>query len=110
LVFGVYLVATGVILVAVPNTLLALLRLPPTAEPWIRILGVPMGVMGAFHIAAARGDVTPFFRWTLWGRTIVLAAMAALVLLRLAPPVVIVFGLVDAAGALWTRMALRDAA
>jgi len=107
-VFGIYLVATGLILVAVPNGLLAVLRLAPTTEPWIRVLGVPIGVMGAFHIAAARANVTASFRWTLWGRTIALVALASLVLLQIAPPVLIVFGLVDAAGALWTRAALHE--
>jgi hypothetical protein len=106
-VFGIYLVCNGLILFAAPNTLLALLRLTPTTEPWIRILGIPVGVMGTFHIAAARGDVVPFFRFTVWGRPIVLLGVASLVVLQLAPPVVIAFGLVDAAGAFWTRAALR---
>ena len=109
-VFGIYLVCTGLILVAAPNTLLALLRLAPTTEPWIRVLGILVFVMGAFHIAAARSDVIPFFRFTVWGRGIVLIGLASLVLLKLAPPVLIVFGLVDAAGAVWTRAALRNRA
>jgi hypothetical protein len=106
-VFGFYLVGTGLVLVAVPNMLLALLHLPPTTEPWIRVMGIPVGVMGAFFIAAARGDLVPFFRFTIWGRAIVLIGMAALVLLQLVPPILIGFGLVDAAGAMWTRAALR---
>ena len=109
-VFGIYLVATGLILVVVPNALLSLLRLAPTTEPWIRVLGIPVGVMGAFFIAAARADVVPFFRFTVWGRTIVLIGMTALILLKLAPPILILFGLMDAAGAVWTRTALRERA
>jgi hypothetical protein len=107
-VFGIYLVATGLILMALPNTLLALLRLAPTTEPWVRVLGIPVGSIGAFHIAAARAGVTPFFRWTLWSRVFVLLAMASFVVLRLVPPVLIIFGLVDAAGAAWTSAALRE--
>lgn len=108
--FGIYLVATGLILAVVPNALLSLLRLAPATEPWIRVLGIPVGVMGAFFIAAARNNVTPFFHFTVWGRTIVLLAMTALILLQLAPPVLILFGLMDAAGAVWTRAALREGA
>jgi hypothetical protein len=38
--FGVYLVAVGLALVALPNTLLALLRFPATHEIWPRVVGV----------------------------------------------------------------------
>jgi hypothetical protein len=106
-VFGFYLVGTGMILFAAPNTLLGLLRQTPTAEPWIRILGIPVAVMGAFHIAAARAGVVPFFHFTVWGRAIALIGFASLVVLQLAPPILMAFGLVDAAGAIWTRSALR---
>ena len=106
-VFGIYLVATGLILLAAPNFLLSVLRLPPTTEPWIRVLGIPMFVMGGFHIAAARANLVQFFQFTLWGRPFVLIAMVVLVVLRLAPPILIVFGLVDAAGAAWTLITLR---
>lgn len=109
-VFGIYLAATGLVLFAVPNTLLALLRLASTSEPWIRVLGIPVGVMGATYVAAARGNVVPFFRFTLWGRAIVPIGLALLVLLRFAPPVLIAFGIVDAAGAMWTGAALHKEA
>lgn len=52
----------------------------------------------------------PFFRFTVWGRSIVLIGIASLILLRLAPPVLILFGLVDAAGAMWTGATLRKGA
>jgi hypothetical protein len=108
--FGIYLVVTGLILFAMPNMLLALLRLSPTTEPWIRVLGIPVGVMGATYVAAARANIFPFFRLTLWGRAIVPLGLGLLVVFRLAPPILIVFGLMDAAGALWTRAALRHGA
>lgn len=106
-VFGIYLLGTGLILFALPNSLLAALGLPPTSEPWIRVLGIPVGVMGATYIAAARTNLVPFFRFTVWGRPFVLIAMATLVVFRLAPPILIVFGIVDAAGAMWTRATIR---
>ena len=110
LVFGVYLAVTGLVLYTVPNALLTLLRLPHTSEPWIRVIGIPVGAMGALHIAAARGNVIAFFRASIWARTIPVLAFALLVLLRLAPPILLAFGLIDGATALWTRAALRDGA
>lgn len=38
--FGMYLVAVGLALVALPNPLLALLRFPTTHEIWPRVVGV----------------------------------------------------------------------
>ena len=107
-VFGIYLIANAVVLIITPNTLLGLLRLAPTTEPWIRVLGVVAGVLGGYYVAAARQELTGFFRATVWGRPIVLLGFLILVVLRLAPPILIVFGLIDTAGALWTRAALRS--
>ncbi len=108
LVFGIYLIANALVLVVTPNTLLGLLRLPLTTDPWIRVLGVVVGVLGAYYVAAARQELTGFFRATVWGRAIVLFAFALLVVLRLVPLTLLAFGVIDAAGALWTRAALRS--
>lgn len=108
LVFGLYLIGVAILLTVTPNSLLALLRLPPTGDPWIRVLGVVVGVLGAYYVAAARQEFTAFFRATVWGRTFVPLAFALLVVLRLAPPMLLAFGLIDMVGALWTRGALHS--
>ena len=110
LVFGIYLMATAVVLTITPNTLLALLRLAPTTEPWIRVLGVVAGILGAYYVSAARQDLTGFFRATVWGRVTFLVAVSLLVVLHWAPAILIGFGIIDAAGALWTWSALRSSA
>jgi hypothetical protein len=107
LAFGIYCVAVGAILIFAPNFLLGLLGLEPTREPYFRVLGVVVMTLGFYYVAAARQEVTPFFRWTVWGRPFVLAAFLAMVLAGAAPPILILFGAVDAAGAVWTALALR---
>lgn len=107
MVFGIYLIATAAVLVFTPNTLLQLLRVPPTTEPWIRVLGVVAGVLGAYYITAARQELIAFFRATVWGRGMFVVGLILLVLLSWAPPILLGFGLIDAASALWTRAALR---
>ncbi len=106
-VFGAYLVALGAILFVTPNTVLALFGVASTHEPWIRVLGADLGVLGAYYINAARHQATFFFRATLWGRPTILVLFVALVLVRLAPPALILFGAIDVAGAVWTLVALR---
>jgi len=107
LVFGLYLVAVGLALVAVPNPLLVLLQLPASSEVWPRVVGVLALVLAYYYVQAARHELTAFFRWTVHARTIVCVAFAALVLLRLAPPPLALLGAVDLAAAIWTALALR---
>lgn len=108
-VFGIYLLVLGGILVGSPNTLLAVFRLPTTTEPWIHVLGVTVLAMGMLDVASARNEQTAFFRATVWVRVFVFASFIALTLARIAPPVLVAFGIVDLAGAIWTFAALRKA-
>ncbi|MFC5496937.1 hypothetical protein ACFPOE_05270 [Caenimonas terrae] len=105
--FGVYIIALGLGLVFVPNLLLGLFRMPAANEVWIRVLGVVVMNIGILYVVAARANAVPVFRATVYGRPAVLAWFAAFVLLGLAPPMLLLFGAVEVAGALWTWWALR---
>jgi hypothetical protein len=106
-IFGVYLAILGLTLAVVPNVLLGLFGLPNAQEPWVRVLGVVTAVVGHYYMAAGlQGDVG-FFRSTLPGRSVAFIGFALLSTLRLAPPVLVLLGAVDAAGAVWTWFALR---
>ena len=107
-VFGVYCTVVGLVLAAVPNLFLGAVRLPATGEPYIRVLGVVVLVLGLYYLAAARSEAVAFFRWTTWGRPLAFVLFGVLVLLGFAPRVLVLFGAVDAAGALWTARALRS--
>ena len=90
-----------------PNTFLAFLRIEPTTEPWIRIAGMLVMVIGMLDVACARREQTGFFQATVYTRTFALIVFAAFAVFGIAPRVLILFGLIDAAGALWTHLALR---
>jgi hypothetical protein len=100
--FGVYLLLLGALLVLAPNALLGLFRIAPTGEVWIRVLGMVVLVEGAYFVLAALAELRAFVRWTVPLRASVLLFFIAFVLTGLAPPVLILFGLVDLAGACWT--------
>jgi hypothetical protein len=108
-VFGLYLFGTAAILIASPNVLFGIVGIAPTTEPWARVLGVIVAVLGTYYIVAARGEFTAFFRTSVWLRIVVLAGFGGLVAVGWAPAPLIIFGVVDAIGALWTRTALRSA-
>lgn len=107
LVFGLYLMLVGPVLVLVPNLLLALFAIPETSEVWIRVLGVVATVLGYYYVEAARHELTAFFRATVPARLIVLVCFSVFVLMKLTAPTLIVFGLIDALGALWTALTLK---
>ncbi len=107
LVWGIYVTISGIQLATFPNVMLSSLGLPSTTDPWIRVFGVVLFVLGLYYLAAARQNLVPFFRWTVWGRVMVLAGIGALVASGMAPAQLLIFGGVDLCGAIWTGLVLR---
>ena len=106
-VFGLYLYVLGVALVVMPNVLLGLFFLPDTDEVWVRVVGMLVIFLGFYYTQAARKDFTAFLRWTLYPRSTVILFFAAFVLLGLARPPLVLLGVVDLLGVIWTASALR---
>ena len=106
-VFSIYMYVLGFVLLTVPNVLLSLFRVPETNEVWIRVVGMLVVILGFYYSTAARNGLTIFFRATVYGRFAVLLFFIAFVLLHFAPPILLLFGVIDAAAATWTWFALR---
>lgn len=106
--FVVYMVVTGVVLVAAPNLLNDLLLPTDPLDPrTMRLLGVIVLTLSYYYAAAARSELTEFMAWTVHGRLLASVGWAALVLLGLAPGMVGLFIAIELASAAWTWMALR---
>lgn len=108
--FGIYLIGLGILLILVPNVILAFAAMPPTGEVWIRLAGMLVLILGSFYVMAGRNELTPFFRWTLVTRLSALFILSGFILSGLASPFMLLFWLPDLAGALWTYQALRSEA
>lgn len=106
--FGFYLLITGITLIVAPNFLLSLFQIEPTSEIWIRVLGAVVLGMGLLYVYMAPSNHTLFFTLTVYTRFAILAWFTAFVLIGWAPTQLIVFGLVDAAGATWTYVTLKN--
>lgn len=109
-VFGIYLALLGLGLVLVPNALLTLFGFKPTTEAWIRIVGMLIIIIAYYDIEATRTKTASFYRWTVVARIFSFLLLTTFVVLGLAQPVLILFGLIDLAGATWTALALRGGA
>ena len=107
-VFGLYLLVLGIVLLVAPNFLLGLFSLPNTTEVWIRVVGMLVLILCFYYTQAARKEMTDFFKWTVYARSSVIVFFAAFVLLGFAELPLILFGVVDLLGAIWTGLALRS--
>ena len=105
-----YIIALGLALVLVPNLVMSAMRMPATSDVWIRVLGVTVINIGIFFWVAARTEAIALFRASVIVRPLVLVWFGAFVLLGLASPMLLVFGVVEVAGALWTWLTLRSEA
>lgn len=106
-IFGLYLGFLGIVLVITPNLLLGIFQLPSTNEVWIRVVGMLIFLIGIYYILAARKEMTDFFQWSVYIRSAVILFLTAFVLLNFVKPVLILVGVVDLLGAIWTGLALQ---
>lgn len=105
-VFGTYVVVTGLGLMLIPALWLAPLGFPPPNEIWVRVLGLVACVLGFYYWACALANARSFFVASVYGRCIFCAGCIGLVALASAPWQIAIFGVIDAAGAVWTKVAL----
>ena len=103
-----YIIALGLALVLVPNLVLSAMRMPPTSDVWIRVLGVVVINIGIFFWVAARTEAIALFHVSVILRPLVLVWFGAFVLLGLANPMLLVFGVIEALGALWTWLTMKS--
>jgi hypothetical protein len=106
-IFAIYLFVLGIALIGVPNVLLGLFGVPATGEIWIRVVGLLVIIIGYFYRLGAQQQWDGFFRATAVARFSVLLFFTAAAVLGIAPPVLVLFGAIDAAGAGWTLACLR---
>lgn len=110
-VFAVYLFFAGSLLATAPNLLLSTLHIPQTSEVWIRVLGVVAFMIGVYAWIAASHAFKPFLVASVYTRCVFFLACAAFAATGLANPMIMLFGVADLVGGIWTYLALRaDAA
>jgi len=103
--FAVYVFVVSTVLVVAPNVLLGIFGIASTSEVWIRVAGVLAFNIGIYAWVGARHR--PFLEASVYTRALVCAAFVVFALLGLASPMIVLFGLIDLAGGLWTWFALK---
>ncbi|SDD13684.1 hypothetical protein SAMN05428966_103297 [Massilia sp. PDC64] len=104
-VFAIYVFAVSTVLVVAPNVLLSVFGIAPTHEVWIRLVGVLAFNIGIYAWVCAGSPA--FLEASVYTRALVCAASVAFALLGFVSPLIVLFGLVDLAGGIWTWLALK---
>jgi hypothetical protein len=107
LIFAIYMAVLCVVFLVFPSHFAALFNLAPPDGLWIRIFGMVMGILAFYYLMAVRESDKSFYRWTFYGRLVVLPTFAVFVVLGIAPPIVLLFGAWDTSCGIWTGIALR---
>lgn len=106
-VFSIYLTIVGTMLIILPNLLLSIFLMPATSEVWIRVLGLTVVMLGVYAAVAAKHESVPFLEASVYTRLVVFIAFISFAVLGLASPMIVLFGIADLAGGMWTYFALR---
>jgi hypothetical protein len=108
-VFGVYMLVVGLSFIFIPNIVLPLFGFGITTEIWIRVLGLLVMIVGIYYLSCARNEIQSFFQVSVFGRVAFCIGLVTLAFLNVGASTLIVFGLIDLAGAVWTWRSLRAA-
>jgi len=106
--FGFWVLACGVSLLLFPGLMLRLAAITVSNDVILRIQGMVLVFLAVYYFVAGRQPgFRPLYQVTVYTRAAALPLTAVLVLLLRANPLIILFTVVDALGALWTALALR---
>jgi len=110
-VFGIYMILVpGLGLMFLPAFMLDMFNMAydPTLLWPVRMIGLLASIIGAFDILTAKHEVVSFYKWTVRLRYYAAAFMIALFALKQVEAAILIFAAVDALGATWTMLTLRN--
>ena len=107
---GVYPIIVALSLFLAPGALRLVFAFPAGFDWWNRILALPVFNLGVFCIGCGWLKSQTLIKLTIAMRTSVMVAVAALVTLRIAPPLALGIGVIDMASAALTAWAIATEA
>ncbi len=107
-IWGIYVLLMGVLLLFIPGKTLTLFGHEKPKDHWVRVIGIIALSLGYFYLNAAQHEVYSFYWASIYARVAGFIAFSGLVIFKIAKPKIILFGLIDALGAIWTLVTLLN--
>jgi ABC-type multidrug transport system permease subunit len=109
-IFGIYLILIpGLGLIFFPEFILDLFQLRYGEELWmIRIVGLLALIIGTYYLYFAKFRLSQLYKITVVMRYVAALFLAGLWMLGEAEITILLFAAIDAAGATWTMLALKN--
>lgn len=110
-VFGIYLILIpGIGLMIVPELILKLFSLRHGGENWLpRMIGLLAFIIGCFEISIAKNQISKLYNLTVYLRYFAALFMVGLWLTGEVEISILAFAAIDAAGATWTMLTIKNA-
>ena len=107
--FSFYMEIIGIVMIVFPQIVLKILSISPRADVVVRFLGMVDVLMGYYYLRAGIGGekLRNFYQLTLHTRFATLVFLVLFIILWNVNPIVILFGLIDTGGAVWTIVSMR---
>ena len=108
LYFSFYMEAVGILMIVFPQLVLRILNINTDAGVVVRFLGMVDFFMGYYYLRAgmSREKFKAFYQLTIHTRFSALVLLVVFVIVWSANPIVVLFGVIDAAGAVWTIVSM----
>jgi len=105
-IWGIYVFLIGVLLLFIPDKTLIIFGYEKPKDHWVRVVGIIALSLGYFYLNSAQNEVYSFYWASIYARIAGLIGFSGLVAFKIAKPKIILFGLIDAIGAVWTLSTL----
>jgi hypothetical protein len=107
--FAFYMIFEVVMLLWSPPALLRMAGVDPSDAVWLRVIAGIVAGLTIYYFKVSRAQIAAMYPVTVYERSTVFVATAALFMLDHLPFVVLLVGVVDLLGALWTLWAIKSA-
>ncbi len=107
--FSFYMIAVSLFLIFIPGLTLRILNIPESASILVRLMGMTVLFIAYIYLRAGLNETKYKFLYplTLHTRFSALVILVLFTIFFKANPIVILFGVIDSAGAIWTLLSMR---
>ncbi|MCU0440716.1 MAG: hypothetical protein MUC49_22715 [Raineya sp.] len=107
LIFGIYSLVMGMVLLFIPQYILPIFSLPILGEPWLNLLGFVLLCSSYYYVRSSFSNHTQFAVYTTHTRFAAPLVVAYLIFSGKADWHFLSFGIFDGLGGLWTLYELK---